>query len=85
MEKFFANYDIEIIGENEKLYRCSCCGYFTLDNIGEYDICRLCNWEDDGTVSDDINKFSHVNGSTLYDYKNMFEKNRKDIDIMFDK
>ncbi|MFT5874845.1 MAG: hypothetical protein ACI8WT_003824 [Clostridium sp.] len=29
-------------------YKCTCCGYPTLDSEGEYDICIICNWEDDG-------------------------------------
>jgi hypothetical protein len=29
-------------------YCCSCCGYPTLDERGGFDICLLCNWEDDG-------------------------------------
>lgn len=27
---------------------CPCCGYATLDARGEYDICTICWWEDDG-------------------------------------
>lgn len=27
---------------------CPCCGYDTLDERGDYDICRICWWEDDG-------------------------------------
>ena len=34
-------------GEGSR-YPCPCCGYPTLPNRGEYDICELCNWEDDG-------------------------------------
>ena len=30
------------------LFPCPCCGYRTLDHLGEYDICRVCWWEDDG-------------------------------------
>ena len=29
-------------------YACPCCGYPTLTERGGYDICCLCNWEDDG-------------------------------------
>ena len=29
-------------------YRCPCCGYKTLDARGEYEICPVCFWEDDG-------------------------------------
>ena len=27
---------------------CPCCGYATLPQRGRYDVCELCNWEDDG-------------------------------------
>jgi len=29
-------------------YQCPCCGYPTLRERGAYNICFLCNWEDDG-------------------------------------
>ena len=29
-------------------YTCPCCGYPTLDERGGYEICPLCNWEDEG-------------------------------------
>lgn len=29
-------------------YPCPCCGYPTLEERGGYEICQLCNWEDDG-------------------------------------
>ena len=32
---------------NDK-FSCPCCGYPTLCERGRYDICELCNWEDDG-------------------------------------
>ena len=30
------------------IYTCPCCGYPTLEERGGYEICYLCNWEDDG-------------------------------------
>lgn len=30
------------------MYVCPCCGYPTLQERGNYDICMLCDWEDDG-------------------------------------
>lgn len=30
-----------------KKYTCPCCGYKTIDNNGNYDICQICFWEDD--------------------------------------
>ena len=34
---------------------CPCCGYATLDARGEYDICTVCWWEDDGQDNDNAN------------------------------
>lgn len=33
---------------NNKRFICPCCGYPTLDERVGYDICILCDWEDDG-------------------------------------
>lgn len=46
-----------------KKYKCPCCGYYTLDNEGLYDICPVCFWEDNNEVEDpneydDCNKIS---------------------------
>lgn len=38
------------------LFTCPCCGYPTLDERGGYDICCLCNWEDDGQDDPDADK-----------------------------
>lgn len=35
-------------GLMNKRFICPCCGYPTLDEKASYDICILCNWEDDG-------------------------------------
>ncbi|MEQ9495711.1 MAG: CPCC family cysteine-rich protein [Deltaproteobacteria bacterium] len=29
-------------------YRCPCCRFFTLESRGDFDICPVCFWEDDG-------------------------------------
>lgn len=31
-----------------KTYRCPCCQFKTLHGRGNYEICRVCFWEDDG-------------------------------------
>lgn len=38
-------------GSNGKL-ACPCCRCFTLSEIGGYEICPVCFWEDDGTDGD---------------------------------
>ena len=43
--KLFDNY----LTENKiELYTCPGCSYPTLSERGGYEICRVCNWEDDG-------------------------------------
>lgn len=44
---------VEVIGEEEQLFTCPCCGFATLTekhgvDDGGWEICRLCNWEDSG-------------------------------------
>ena len=41
------HYD-QISGEAALLFACPCCGLQTLDEQGNYDICPVCWWEDDG-------------------------------------
>lgn len=43
-------------------FQCPCCASFTLDEVGSYDICPVCFWEDDGTTNE--HAFS-PNGITL--------------------
>jgi hypothetical protein len=39
----------ELIGVPDRLCPCPCCGRCTLDAHGEYEICPVCWWEDDGS------------------------------------
>lgn len=45
--------------------RCPCCGYPTLDSSADYEICELCNWEDDGQSNDDADE---IRGGPNADY-----------------
>ncbi|GCE24172.1 CPCC family cysteine-rich protein [Dictyobacter kobayashii] len=36
-------------------YRCPCCGFRTLNERGEYEICVVCYWQDDGQRDVDAN------------------------------
>lgn len=46
-------------------YTCPCCGYPTLEERNSYEICELCNWEDDGQDDEDS---SEVFGGPNADY-----------------
>lgn len=44
--------------------RCPCCGCKTLGERGDYEICAVCFWEDDGQDDDDADEvFGGSNGN----------------------
>ena len=45
--------------------KCPCCGYPTLPERANYEICELCNWEDDGQDDEDADE---VMGGPNSDY-----------------
>lgn len=65
-------YDETIEGEVEELFSCPCCNYRSLPLHGEYDICKVCFWEDDGT--NELSIYSSVNKLTLTEGQNNFMK-----------
>lgn len=60
--------------QNEKEYnfQCYCCGYFTIEERGNYYICRVCFWEDDG--GSEPAKISSPNHMTLEEGRRNFLK-----------
>lgn len=71
---------VEVIGETQKLFSCQCCGFQNLSEVYDtqegtgYDICRYCQWEDDGTV--EVSKHSSVNRESISDYRQRILENR---------
>lgn len=64
------NDAFEVKGKRKQLYTCACCGYNTLTNWGEYDICKVCFWENDGCK--DENSYSSPNHMTLGEARKNF-------------
>ena len=62
----------EVTGEPEKLLSCACCRYETLEQKGDYDICPVCFWEDDGTQEAGL--YSGPNHMTLAEGIANFER-----------
>ena len=63
-------------------YVCPCCGYPTLPQRGGYDICELCNWEDDGQCAPHADE---VWGGPNYQYSlTQARENFKRFWIMYD-
>jgi len=65
--------EYEVCGEIESLEVCPCCEYRTLESRGEYDICCLCDWEDNGV--NDVAQYSGPNHMTLGEAKEKFAEN----------
>lgn len=40
------DYEEYYFGKNKK-FKCPCCGYYTLNEVNKYEVCPVCNWEDD--------------------------------------
>lgn len=55
------------ISGSQKKFQCPCCGYFTLPESGEFDICPVCYWEDDPVQSRDIDFSGGANTVCLRD------------------
>ena len=64
--------DKEIKVNEEKLFCCPCCHNKTLSERGQYYICPICDWEDDGIDGDHL---SHCNGMTLSEAQRAFCEN----------
>ena len=59
-------------GQPERMVACPCCGYQSLGKRGQYEICKVCFWEDDGT--DDLDRPSGPNRMTLREASENFRR-----------
>ena len=53
MEMGESKKEKEPSAERKKGFQCPCCGYFTLKEVGAYEICPVCFWEDDPSQESD--------------------------------
>ncbi len=53
-------------------HQCPCCDYISLAERGDYLICRVCFWEDDGQDIDQLDEESGPNHITLREARNNF-------------
>jgi hypothetical protein len=49
--------------------KCPCCGEKTLPDVGEFDICSVCKWEDDPLQRDNPDDNMGANTLSLNQYK----------------
>lgn len=64
--------DVQVIGENDPMFACPCCGYKTLPEVGEFYICPVCYWEDTGVINPGT--YSSANQSTLGEARRIFDE-----------
>ena len=57
-------------------FKCDCCGYFTLpaDEMGYYQVCSVCYWEDDAVQSADPELARGANSISLNEARENFLK-----------
>ncbi len=48
-----------------KFHACPCCGSHTISERGAYEICSVCNWEDDPAQTKDPDLRGGANGPSL--------------------
>jgi hypothetical protein len=63
-----------VTGPKTSLHQCSCCDYLTLSSRGEYDICPVCFWEDDGLDITRLDTHSGPNHMTLREGRENFRR-----------
>lgn len=85
-EEFFAHCSRDTVSRPRMAvatYPCPCCTEITLKSRGDYDICRNCFWEDDGTDEHDVNVDSRFNPNHMSlaegrsNYKNLGQRTNK--------
>jgi hypothetical protein len=54
------------------LVACPCCGKITLNEVGGYETCGVCGWEDDLTQRNDVSYAGGANAVSLSDARRRF-------------
>lgn len=57
-------------------YKCPCCGNFTLTEERMFEICPICNWEDDNVQFDNPDFRGGANFLSLNEYRSLFSQGK---------
>jgi len=60
------------------LVSCPCCGQFTLEEKGVYEICNVCGWEDDPVQSKESDYAGGANELSLNQYRKKYENGKSE-------
>lgn len=58
--------------KNDEIYPCPCCKHKTIEELGYYEICPVCGWEDDPVQSADPDFSGGANTLSLNEAKQEF-------------
>ncbi|PLR23069.1 hypothetical protein PZBJ_13210 [Pantoea endophytica] len=58
-------------------FPCPCCGERTIDNLGDYEICSVCKWEDDPIQSKEPDFSGGANKMSLNEAKKAYQEGRQ--------
>ncbi len=77
-ERLYSATFVRVIYEPEDMQSCPCCQNPTIGELGSYEICRICNWEDDPVQSSRSELAGGANTFSLNDHrKQWFAKSQK--------
>jgi len=63
------------MSNEQQLFQCPCCDYYTLPKRGVYEICPICYWEDEfETEINDLDTVSDANHITLREARMNFRQ-----------
>ena len=60
--------------KNSGRYICPCCGYLTLSSKGQFEICKVCFWEDDAVQDTDEDYVGGANNQSLRQARDNYGK-----------
>ncbi len=70
-----AGYEVSIFDLEPLLHACPICSFETLEKRGEYFICDVCFWEDDGISELEPERYSGANRMTFSEAREHFRTN----------
>ncbi|EQA0898450.1 hypothetical protein A6C84_004098 [Escherichia coli] len=62
---------------NRSVYLCPCCRKYAFSGHGSYEICPLCNWEDDPVQEEEPNYGGGANVMSLNEARKAYAEGRK--------
>lgn len=66
----------------KKLFACPCCGEETLEVVGRYDLCEVCDWEDDPIQGEDPDFEGGANAESLNQARQRFQQEKMTKKLM---